>query len=270
MNRKHLNRTELRRDLKSVDAANRAAMPRWRETLDRVFSGEERLTTDQKAELLGVPTRRHFFKVGGTVIAGAALLAACGDDTDEAATGTTGGSDSSDTTAANGDGSMDLVLANTAISLEILAVDTYQAAIDSGLVTNADYGAAAMLFQSHHEEHKGALEGVVNGAGATPYAEANAAVKAAIVDPVLTADDLDEAKILKLAYDLEAAAAQTYVFAATQLSTPALRSTIMTIGGIENRHATILGTLLELGNDQVHPAFLKSENPLPAEAVITG
>ncbi len=259
------NRTELDRQLKIVDTQNRAVMPRWREVLERVFSGEEKLTVDQKAELLGVPARRQFFRVGGLSIAGAALLAACGDDDDEtsadvpdtAGTGDEGGSG----------GNMDIVLANTAISLEVLAVETYDIAVASGLVESAAIADAAVLFQSHHVDHRDALIATVEGAGATPFTQANAAVKSAVVDPAVSAATT-EADIIKLAYDLELAAAQTYVFAATALSTPQLRSTIMTIGGVESRHATILDMAGALGNDK--PAFFPSTNPLPEEAVITG
>ena len=265
-----MNRSELKSELADVHATNTRVMPKWRSALDQIFSGEEKLSHEAKAEILGVPTRRNFFRVGGTVLAGAAIVAACGDDDDANVSGdptTTGaGGDTSTTVAAgaalsvlqpafvssanpledidgaviNDDAGLDITLAQTAISLEILAIDTYQAAIDSGLVTTELVGTAAGMFQDHHVQHRGALEGVVSGAGLTPVAEANAAVKTALIDPVLTDPALDEAMIVKLAFDLEAAAAQTYVFAATALSTPELRSTIMTIGGVEYRHAAIL------------------------------
>jgi hypothetical protein len=256
-----MNRTEIDRQLLQVERAQRDAMPRWRELLERVFSGDERLSPAEKAELLGVPARRQVLRVGGISIAGAALLAACGDDDDAA--------ESSDTTAPDSTGSaeMDLVLANTAISLEILAVDTYQAAIESGLVTTPAVGDAAALFQSHHAQHRDALVGVVQGAGATPVSSANQVVKDAVVQPALAVATA-EADVVRLAYDLEMAAAQTYVFAATSLSTPQLRSTIMTIGGIESRHATILEMTGALGEPK--PAFFPSTNPLPEGAVISG
>lgn len=257
---------EFRRELRAVDAQNTAVMPRWRELLERVFSRDVAMSTEEKAQLLGVPGRRQFFAVGGATLAGAALLAACGDDDDDA-TPVTGGSGGS----GDGDANMDIVLANTAISLEILAIDTYQAAIDSGLVTTSAVASAATLFQDHHVQHRDALISVVSGAGATPYEQANEVVKAAVVDPALAADGLDEAGIVSLAFDLESAAAQTYVFAATALSTPALRSTIMTIGGVESRHATLLGQVAQFETAKVFPAaFAKAENPLPEGAVITG
>ncbi len=258
---------EFRRQLREVEAQNKAVMPKWREVLERVFSGDVKMSNGQKAEMLGVPGRRQFFKVGGATFAGAALLAACGDDDDEAtppASGEDGGED-------GGGGNMDIVLANTAISLEILAVDTYQAAIDSGLVTTAAVGTAAGLFQDHHAQHRDALQATVMQAGAEPFNEANPVVKSALIDPALANPDLDEAAIISLAYDLEVAAAQTYVFAAGALSTPELRSTIMTIGGVESRHATILGQVAMFETSKVFPnAFYASDNPLPEGAVITG
>ncbi len=263
MEQNDFSRDEFNRQMREVEAMNKAAMPKWRETLDRVFNGGVDMTTAEKAHLLGVPGRRQFFKIGGATIAGAALLAACGDDDDTAEAPTSGEGEGD---GEGESGNMDIVLANTAISLEILAVETYQVAIDSGLVTTAAVGDAAGLFQSHHQAHADALKGVV-GDGA--YDQANAAVKTALVDPAVEAAK-EEGDIIQLAFDLEVAAAQTYVFAAGALSTPELRSTIMTIGGVESRHATILGQVAKYETSKVFPgAFYKSDNPLPEGAVIT-
>lgn len=263
-----LHRDELRRELRAVEAANREAVPAWRSLLHRVFSGDTSATSEVKAELLGVPTRRGFFRIGGTAIAGAALLAACGDEDDDndAAPGQPAGAGRQLTGATESD----LVLAQTAISLEILAIDAYQAAIDSGLVSNAAVGEAAALFQEHHMEHRDALAGVVSSFGADPVSDANEAVRDAAVTPVLEDPELDEIKIIQLAFDLEDAAAKTYVYAATQFSEPGIRSVSMTIGGVENRHRTILGAVLELANDRLYPAFVSSANPLPEGAVLDG
>jgi hypothetical protein len=65
---------------------------------------------------------------------------------------------------------------------------------------------------------------------------------------------------------LEEAAAQTYVFAGGALSTPALRSTIMTIGGVEARHAAVLRmAALKQTTTDIFPkdrAFFPGDNPL--------
>lgn len=259
---------EFRRQLRDVDRAQRAVMPGWRHVLTRVFSGEERLATDQRAALLGVPARRQFLRIGGATILGGALLAACGDDDTTGAASTSAPGDGAPDDA--GGRSMDIVLANTAISLEALAIAAYDTAADSGLVETPAVGDAATLFKGHHEEHRDALVATVEGAGATPFTEPNAVVKEQVVDPAVEAAST-EADIIDLAYTLESAATQTYVFAATALSTPALRSTIMTIGGVESRHALILATVGGRSLDQQFPAaFTMSDNPLPDGAVITG
>lgn len=256
-----LNRDEMRRELRSIDADHRAVMPRWASALRRIVGGGAPLTTDEKASLLGVPSpgRRQLFKLGGTAIVGAAVLAACGDD--DSSTTTTAGSGE----GVEEDPSMDLALARTAASLEKLAVDVYQTAIDSGLVTTAAIADAAVLFQSHHQEHLDALNGAISGAGGEEVTEMNQAVFDALVAPALEGL-ADEAGVVQLAFDLEAAAAQTYVFAGGALSVPALRSTIMTIGGIEARHAAVLQVAAQAGSPlDVFPdgrAFFPGDNPL--------
>ena len=298
---------EVRRHLRSIDKMNESAMPRWKDALARIFSGEENLTTDEKAAILGVPSpgRRDIFKMGGAALVGAAVLAACGSSdkaaTTTAAAGTTttaagatttaqvatttagstapttgastapttGASTASTTgastatTGAAGSAAMDLVLAKTAASLEKLAVDVYGTA--APLITSAGALAAAKMFAGHHQMHLDALNGVITGAGGTAVTVMNQAVFDAIVKPAL-----DKAKTetdaLMIALTLEEAAAQTYAFAGGALSTPALRSTIMTIGGVEARHAAVLRMAgLSQSPLDVFPdkrAFFPGANPL--------
>jgi hypothetical protein len=257
-----LNRDELRRELRAIDADNQAAMPRWYDALRRIVGGGTPMSTDEKAALLGVPSpgRRSFFKVGGATIMGAAVLAACGSDDDA-------GSASTTSTMGSGadEGSMDLALARTAASLEQLAVDTYQTGIDSGLVTTMAIADAAVLFQSHHQAHLDALNGAIRDAGGDEVTEPNQAVYDALIKPAVDAATA-EADIVQIAFDLESAAAQTYVFAGGTLTVPALRSTIMTIGGIEARHAAVLQVAAQGATPlEVFPgerAFYPAENPL--------
>ncbi|MDP1820631.1 MAG: ferritin-like domain-containing protein [Acidimicrobiales bacterium] len=258
-----LNRDEIRRELKAIDADNKAIMPKWYDALRQIVGGGTKMSTDEKAALLGVPSpgRRQLFKVGGVTLMGAAVLAACGDD-DDAASGS--GDDSTDD-APEPDNSMDLPLARTAASLEKLAVDTYTTAAGSGLVTTAAIGDAAMLFLEHHQAHLDALNGAIRDAGGTEVTEQNDAVFKALVEPAISAAK-KEADVVQLALDLELAAAQTYAFAGGQLSVPALRSTIMTIGGIEARHAVVLQMAAQAKSPlDVFPegrAFFPGDNPL--------
>ncbi len=260
-----LNRDELRRELKAIDADNKAIMPKWYDALRQIVGGDAKMSTEEKAALLGVPApgRRTFFKFGGATLMGAAVLAACGSDDDDDDAGSSDTTDGGSTDG--GAGEMDIALARTAASLEKLAVDVYQTAIDSGLVTTAAIGDAAGLFQSHHQDHLDALNGAISGAGGEEVTEANQAVFDALVQPALDALT-DEAGVVVLAFDLESAAAQTYAFAGGALSVPALRSTIMTIGGIEARHAAVLQVAAQAMSPlDVFPdgrAFYPGDNPL--------
>lgn len=262
-----LNRDELRRELKAIDADNNAIMPRWYDALRQIIGGGTSMSTDEKATLLGVPApgRRQFFKIGGATIMGAAVLAACGSDDEGSSSSATGGNGATTTTTTAGGDNMDMPLARTAASLEKLAVDTYQAGIESGLVTTAAIGEAATLFQTHHQAHLDALNGAIKDLGGEEVSEANEAVFKALIEPAVTAAKA-EADIVELALDLENAAAQTYAYAGGTLSVPALRSTIMTIGGIEARHAAVLQVAAqELSPLDVFPdgrGFFPGDNPL--------
>ena len=260
-----INNDELRRELRAVDRDQRAVERSWRATLNRLFDPASGMSDAERHRVLGVPNRRQFLRIGGITIAGAALIAACGDDGDgPASTGTTAAP------ATTGGGSMDLTLAKTAASLEALAVATYETASGSGLVKTTAVADAATLFMSHHQAHLDALNGLIEQNGAKAITDPNAAVKSAVVDPAVAAAKT-EADIVDLAFTLEDAAAQTYVFAATQLSAPELRSTIMTIGGVEARHRAILAIVAQKKTPaDIFPAgFFKADNPLPAAALIS-
>lgn len=260
------------RFLAEADAQQRSLMPRWRDALNRIFLGDEGkdLTNDQKAAILGVPSpgRRQMFKMGGTAILGAAVLAACGDDDDAAPTSGDTGSDTSD--GGDGGGNMDLTLAKTAASVEALAVAVYTNPAVGEIVTNETVLAAAGLFAEHHQAHQDALNSVVTGGGEEAVTDPNQVLFDALVQPVL--DDPSEEKVLQLALDLEGAAMMTYTFAGGQLSTPELRSTIMTIGGVEARHWAALTFVATSDPTAVFPdsrAFMPAELAVPEEALIS-
>jgi hypothetical protein len=266
-----INNDEVRRELREIDRQQRAVDRSWRSTLNRMFDPTSGVSDEERHHVLGVPNRRQFLRIGGVTIAGAALIAACGDDsTTPASTGTTAAPGTTMAPSTTGGGSMDLTLAKTAASLEALAIAAYDTAIGSGLVKTAAIGDAAKLFQSHHKAHLDALNALIEQNGAKAVTEPNAAVKTAIVDPAVAAAKA-EADIVALAFTLEDAAAQTYVFAATQLSAPELRSTIMTIGGVEARHRAILAFVAQKKTPaEIFPAgFFKADNPLPADALIS-
>lgn len=236
---------EVRRGLREARAEQQAALPRWREAVARVFDPAGRHSTATKQAVLGLPDRRAFLRVGGMTVAMSAVVAACGSDSEEdlPVTGTLPTVEEA-TGLIETSQELDVTLLRTAQSIEVLAVQTYQAAIDSGLVTTPAVAEAAQLFQQQHDEHAGLLAATTTDAGGTPYDQPNPYLDEQVVGPAVAALT-SETDVVALAVELENTAAQTYVFAAEALSTPALRQGIMSIGGVEARHLTVLYTVQE-------------------------
>jgi len=254
-----LHRDDVRRQLRDVERAHNAALPGWRDALLRMFAGDEHAPEPVRAQLVGAPDRRGFLRLGGVTVAAAAVFAACGkDDTKPAQTGittatTAAAAGASSTTAAPPttgeanpeDQKLDLSLLRTATSIELLAVRVYDTAtpkIDTPAVRDA-----AQLFRDQHAEHADALQAATResfGQGKV-YKKPNEFLMKNAVAPALPGLRSDTS-IAKFALELENIAASTYVFAASQLSTPTLRQTIMTIGSVEARHAAILSSVLKM------------------------
>ncbi len=276
MTKPDISQDQLRRDLATSQAQHDAAMPAAREVVGRVV-GDDGLDGDQRATLLLGWNRRNVLRFGGALVAAGAVLAACGDDDDsttatDAAAATTAGATTTAAAAATtaGGGEFtpspenDIVLLRTASSLEVLAVAAYQTAIDSGLVTTAAVGEAAMLFQAQHEEHAALFQGATTAAGGEAYTEPNAVVFEAL-QPTINGLS-DEMGVVQLAYDLELAAAQTYQFAVAKVSDASLNKALMSVGGVEARHAAILGAVLAT---MIPPAaFQGLDNAVPAAAFV--
>ncbi len=242
-----MNNDNIRRAARASDVAHHQSMPAFADAMNRFLDREARSADETSSVLLGGLTRRGLLRVGGIGIAGAAVLAACGSDSK--GTTTTVGSPATDpmttdpmTTDPIGGAAMDIVLLRTASSIEHLAIAAYQIAIDSGLVTTPAVGDAAKLFQSHHVEHAAFFEAATKAAGGDPFTEANAAVLASLQP---TIDGLaDEKGVLQLALDLERAAAATYQAGVGNVMDLALNKALMSVGGVEARHAAVLAGVL--------------------------
>ncbi|HEX2381957.1 MAG TPA: ferritin-like domain-containing protein [Acidimicrobiales bacterium] len=214
--------------------------------------------------------RRRFLQWGTAAIVGTAVLGACtGDDKRNGPPGpppTTATSSSS-----SGAGPTDLALAKTAASLEAMLVAAYQDAAASRLMTNSTLVTYTDLFMQHHKAHLAALNGIITTTDGQAAVDApNEVMESQIVRPALTAAKTQDG-LAHLFFTLEDAIAQTYVYAGTAMSRADLRSTMMSIGGIEARHRALLGLSVEhLTLDDLFPsAFARADNPLPPDALIT-
>jgi len=232
-------RDQMRRELADTDRAQAEAMPRWRAALHRVFDPSAEHSTEAKHQVLGLPDRRAFLRVGGVAVAMSAVVAACGKKDDPVPfTGAPPTSSEREGVEEIGQ-AFDVTLLRTGQSIEVLAVQTYQTALDSGLVTDATLADTFRLFQEQHGEHAGLLSATTIDAGGVPYDQPNSYLQSNVIDEAV-AGLTDEASVVALALELENVAAQTYVYGAEVLSTPALRQGIMSIGGIEARHISVL------------------------------
>ena len=110
-------RDEVRRQLRAARIEHDAAMAPWREALLRIFGSDNALPSSAKAQLLGVPSRRGFLKIGGATVLGAAVLAACGSEAVPDVSESGAPNDATTTTADPADTDFDLDLLRTATSL---------------------------------------------------------------------------------------------------------------------------------------------------------
>ena len=237
-----INHDELRRDLKDLDREHRDVMPKWRDSLMRLLVDDKETSTEDKADvLLGGFNRRRFMELSGLAVVGGALLAACGNDKKKSESGAAAGSTATTaTTAASATSKTDQTIARTAASLENFAVAVYDKAImnAAALKISAPVAKAATLFKSQHADHANAFNAAATQLGGQPYTDPNPTAAKAFQAQIAALKT--EQDVLKLAFGLEQIAAQTYQGVGMKLSTPMLRQTAMTIGGVEARHMAIL------------------------------
>ena len=253
-----ISKDELRRELRDLDAEHRAVMPKWRDSLMRLLVDDKETPTEAKADaILGGFNRRRFMRLSGLAMFGGTVLAACGND-DE----TKGGSASettATTAAAAGGNKTDQTIARTAASLEIFAVAVYDKAImnAAALKISDPVAKAATLFKSQHDEHAKAFNAAAVQLGGQPYNDPNPTAAKAFEAQIAALKT--EQDVLKFAFALEQIAAQTYQGVGMKLSTPMLRQTAMTVGGVEARHMAILAHFIKPPMTVPEKAFQPTE-----------
>ncbi|MDQ3107996.1 MAG: ferritin-like domain-containing protein, partial [Actinomycetota bacterium] len=195
----------VRREANESQVEHNASMKSMRDLVARLFGNSDESGIAKADFATGGLNRRKFMQIGGLTVATAAIFAACGSDD----TGDTAGDvadDAADDAGSTGDKG-DITILRTASSLEVLAVDVYQKAIDSKLVKTAAIGDAAKLFQSQHKEHAALFQGATKKIGGEEMKDANPVVLQSLQGPIAAL--MDEMDIVKLALMLEMAAAAT-------------------------------------------------------------
>lgn len=150
----------------------------------------------------------------------------------------------------------DADLAAFAGSVELSAAGLYAAAAGTGLLSGPVAPVAAM-FGAHHGEHAAALRAA---AGSKAARRPNRKLSETLADELKKAKD--EKAVLELAFDVENAAASTYLAALGALESPAALGLVASILPVESQHATVLGTALAKAPEAVVPAFENEERRL--------
>jgi hypothetical protein len=237
----------VRREANESQIEHTSAMTSMRELVNRLF-GDSSESGFAKADFAtGGLNRRKFMQIGGLSVATAAVFAACGSDDSSKGTSAAAGDTSSttmgDTAGGKGDKG-DIQILRTASSLEVLAVDVYQKAIDSGLVKTAAVGDAAKLFQSQHKEHSELFQGATKKLGGEAFDKPNPVVLQSLQGAIGALKD--EMGVLQLALMLEQAAAATYQSTVGAFKDLTLNQAAMSVGGVEARHVAVLSSVLKM------------------------
>jgi hypothetical protein len=189
-------------------------------------------------------SRRHVLVVGGFSVAVAALVAACAPDRPPAQVPQAGLAPT--TTGLPTQTITDEVLLRTASSLEYSLVGAYDTVLGLNAIS-PDAGTAVRLFRNQHAEHATFFEAATRNIGGTPYTQPNSALQANVIDPALKSiagAGNDAADLYWFVYGLENVAASTFQSFGSTLQMPALRSDVMSVGGVEARHAAVAATFI--------------------------
>ncbi len=164
--------------------------------------------------------------------------------------------------AAQSEGDLDVQILQTASSLEILAIATYEAAL--GLPFIADGNPVVKTFaettRDQHDQHRAAFQDQTDALGGTVQDQPNARYQQVVQDamPGLT----DPAAVVELAATLEEVATDTYLADLALLSNGELRRLMGSVMGVESQHLATLravGALLA-----ADPALIALPPDLPA------
>jgi len=152
----------------------------------------------------------------------------------------------------NGSTANDVGILNTALALENEAISAYQLGAQSGLLQKPVL-EVAVLFQTHHKEHRDALIATIRKLGGTPVpAKSDAEVAQALNAAALK----NQTDVLRLAQRLEKGAANAYIGVIPSFGDRGLAQVSARLAADEAMHWTVLTQALK--------------DPLPAKALSFG
>jgi hypothetical protein len=210
---------------------------------------------DPNPDVVSSINRRRFLTFGGTSVLAAAVLAACGSSANN--NSASGATTSTSVAAA----SNDVAILRTASSIEHVMIDTYQKILDSGLVKTTTALDAVKLFQAQHKDHSLLLDSKTTDAGGRTFTQANPVIMQTVVTPRL-AQLKTELDAVQLAYDLEKVAAATCQSVTGTFQNRIYSTVLMSIGGVEAKHVSVLCHALGKPNLTTDGAFQKTDGAI--------
>lgn len=191
-----------------------------------------------------------------------------------AAAGTVGALAFAQAAPAWADSAMDIMVLQTAASLENLAVNTYKTALTlpfiGGAQANGVVKAFATMTMQQHQDHANAFNAAAQKLGGKPQTATNPKYTPVVQQAVPTIKGPGD--VVGLAITLEDIAAQTYVKDVSLVSTSELKQLFGSVAGVEAQHrATLLAVqaLLNGGAPQLI-ALPTDVGKLPAAAGSVG
>ena len=253
--------TALTRMTRDLNDAHQDAYPRM-QAQAAAFSEE---LADTASRIAGRPLARRGFLVGGMGVGAALALAACSStSTSSTSTASTAPAAGTSGSAAAGSASKyvgDLKVVALATALENQAVGAYQAALTAATAGKLGTVPAAVATfvttaMAQHQDHAKAWNAVLSGAGVPTITGVPLSNQPATLQALSGATTVGD--VAKLALTLEDQAAETYLFAAANVSSAGGISTAASIAPVEAMHAAILQFVL--GEYPVPDNFLTTTN----------
>jgi hypothetical protein len=189
-------------------------------------------------------TRRRILVAGGFSVAAAAVIAACASDPAKPQVPQAGVAPT--TTGLPEQVVTDEVMLRTCSSLEHSLVAAYNAVLALGTI-KPETAAMVRNFATHHTAHATYYENLTRDIGGQPVTGPNAAFDSNIVTPALQSmaqANNDPGDIQWFVYGMESVAAGSFQIFIQSITKPALRANVMTVGGVEARHAAIAGGMI--------------------------
>ena len=197
--------------------------------------------------------RRDLFRIGGFTVATAAVISACGEH-DRGQVGRVG--DVSTTSSLPDAKVTNVTLLRTSSSLQHSIINVYAQVVGNSELLDPKYNDLIQRYIDDHREHATLFEGLTTDAGGTAWTCSNPKFDDVVVNPVMTRitkgspatatskaippSDDPRRDILNFANGLESWAGASYQSFVPLLSDPSLRSSSMTVGAREARHAALL------------------------------